>query len=213
MTFRMHDALRTDPVWRRAGVGLVAMACLCGCAHQSSLAEVAHDIPPFESLATVHLGMSADAFAHARPTARVAEYSGYRDSAGVFDVEFRFSRPPLVRNALPNGSLDVVRAARDFTADSLTQPVWNSMYARITYAFRRRPDGCFTVPGEFGGGGLVTIWDEPAAELIAGRWSMPAEAAARLHRSPSGIVLILQTRAQAEHLASIQPRRRVACPR
>jgi len=189
------------------------MACLCGCARQPSLAEVAHGIAPFDSLATVHLGMDAHVFAGARPTATVAEYTGYGDSVGTFHVSFRFSRPPLVRNSIPEGSLDGVVATRSFASDALARPVWDSVHAGVVRAFHRPPDGCFTVRGTFGGSGLVAIWDEPAAELIVGSSSMPAEAAARLRRSPSGIVLILQTRAEAEHLASIQSRRRVACPR
>ena len=193
-------------------VAIVALTFGTACSRAPSLATLAHGLPPFDALTVEYLGMRADAFAAARPSARVLEYTGYRDSVGSFGVMFLFSRPPVVENTPPGGSLEAVIASRDFADDSLARSAWDSVYSAVLTAFRRVPDGCWMVRELLGGNGQIAVWDEPRGELIAGYSSAAPETQSRSDKSRSSIGLEIQTRAQAEHLASIQKRRRVACP-
>jgi len=196
---------------------IVALVCALvsatACARAPSLATLAHGLPPFDALSAEHLGMRAHAFAAARPAARVLEYTGYRDSIGSFATIFRFSQPPIVRNAIPAGSLEAIAATRDFASDSFALRAWDSLYANAVRGFDRSPDGCWNVQGESGGNALIAIWNERRDQFIAGHWSAALGAASNGRAHLPGVTLILQTREQADHLANIQPRRRVSCPR
>lgn len=137
LDFRMRAAdMRRTPRMRlvsRLAHSAIVISAACGRPDAASLKTVAASLPPFDSLAAVHLGMSVRALKRVRPTTP-SPYVGLAEQTDSARIEYRFGHDAPDEGE-PHGPLSTVTVRYSFRraqpAESLAAERFDTLVHRI----------------------------------------------------------------------------------